>query len=254
MGRKKKKEESEIIYHTPLGTAFIPPEYDLGPDLSEPIEVTSLDDSFKRYITGYPYQITTTSSGGTSITRSYYPSHSYPYDTWSTTLSGGYFDDVFEKQKKEELDKVEIREKDYSTKGIHAVVCDNLADLSVNGILRTLSAIKGKLMLDVNPAIIHTIECFMTPKVRTNIVNASKKLSMYGKTRPIVARFDEYGRRLPDEIEFGIANGVKLNIVDPEEYGEFYLELKATEAKGGVTSQESYLTFDDVNVIEDLPF
>ena len=121
-----------------------------------------------------------------------------------------------------------VRKKSYNA-GEHIVACHDEKDLSIENVLKTLSAIKGKLMIDVAPIHIKTIECSITPQVRQNIVTASKKLKMYGKKRPIIARFDEYGNRLPDEIDLGTSQGITLKIVDPEKYGIFYFELKGIE-------------------------
>lgn len=118
------------------------------------------------------------------------------------------------------------------------VMCNNINDLTVDRVLKTLSIAKSKLMIECTPIHVKKIECSMTPLVRKNIISASKKLKMYGKKIPIVARFDEYGNKLPDEIEIdGINNGIILNFVDSNEYGEFYLELK------GIMSPKSSYDF-----------
>lgn len=131
-------------------------------------------------------------------------------------------------QEKEAMKDVEIISKKSSDKNECITICKNLEDLSVTRILQTLSAVKGRLMLDLSPKKVVKLECSMTPLIKQNIITASKKLKMYGKTRPIVARFDDWGNRLPDEINLGTSEGITLKIVDPEEYGEFYLELRAT--------------------------
>jgi len=64
----------------------------------------------------------------------------------------------------------------------------------------------------------------MTPSVRRSIVLASKKLDRYGKPRPITARFDEWGNRLPDEIRINGDKGITLKIVNDS---TDYLELEA---------------------------
>lgn len=129
----------------------------------------------------------------------------------------------------EEESKVNVVRKKSYNKGEHIVACCDEKDLAIENILKTLSAIKGKLMIDIAPIHIKTIECSITPQVRQNIVAASKKLKMYGKKRPIIARFDEYGNRLPDEIDIGTAQGITLKIIDPDKYGKYYIELKGIE-------------------------
>ena len=129
----------------------------------------------------------------------------------------------------EEESKVEVIRKESPVSGEHIVACCNEKDLAPENILKTLSAVKGKLMIDIAPINIRKIECCMTPQVRKNIVTASKRLKMYGKKRPIIARFDEYGNRLPDEIDIGMSRGITLKIIEPEKYGPYYLELKGLE-------------------------
>ena len=129
----------------------------------------------------------------------------------------------------EEESEVEVIRKESHNSGEHIVACCNEKDLAPENILKTLSAVKGKLMMDIAPIHVGKIECCMTPQVRKNIVTASKRLKMYGKKRPIIARFDEYGNRLPDEIDIGTSRGIILKIIEPEKYGPYYLELKGLE-------------------------
>ena len=151
----------------------------------------------------------------------------------------------------EEERSVNIVRKESYNSGEHIVACCDEKDLSIENVLKTLSAIKGKLMIDVAPIHIKTIECSITPQVRQNIVTASKKLKMYGKKRPIIARFDEYGNRLPDEIDLGTSQGITLKIVDPEKYGIFYFELKGIEFPRIEPTFEFEPSFIDG---DDLPF
>ena len=166
-----------------------------------------------------------------------------------------YFESDYDKIRKyfksEEEKSVNIvRKKSYNA-GEHIVACHDEKDLSIENVLKTLSAIKGKLMIDVVPIHIKTIECSITPQVRQNIITASKKLKMYGKKRPIIARFDEYGNRLPDEIDLGTSQGITLKIVDPEKYGIFYFELKGIEFPKIEPTFEFGPSFIDE---DDLPF
>ena len=131
---------------------------------------------------------------------------------------------------------------------VHMIVCKDEDNLSEENILKNLSSIKGKLMIDVAPIHVKCIECYMTPLVKSNIIKASKRLQMYGKKRPFIARFDEYGRRLPDEISIDTIEGMKLHILDPEEYGKYYFALRAIE----FPTIPSYDT--DTWYSEDLPF
>lgn len=174
--------------------------------------------------------------------------------TGTATASSITFRDYNELKKyfeSEEERSVNIVRKESHKSGEHIVACCDEKDLSIENILKTLSAIKGKLMIDVAPIHIKTIECSITPQVRQNIVTASKKLKMYGKKRPIIARFDEYGNRLPDEIDLGTSQGITLKIIDPEKYGIFYFELKGIEFPRIEPTFEFEPSFIDK---DDLPF
>lgn len=152
------------------------------------------------------------------------------YATTNTiTNSWGNYEDLRKYFESEEESKVNVVRKKSYNKDEHIVACCDEKDLAIENILKTLSAIKGKLMIDIAPIHIKTIECSITPQVRQNIAAASKKLKMYGKKRPIIARFDEYGNRLPDEIDIGTAQGITLKIIDPDKYGKYYIELKGIE-------------------------
>ncbi len=141
--------------------------------------------------------------------------------------------------------KIEEHREDNSDNRRYAVACHNYKDLSQERILKTLSIMKSKLMMECMPVHVKSIECKMSPMVKTNIINAYRKVSMYGKKTPFVARFDEYGRRLPDEIQIDTIRGVDLKIVDPDIYGENYLVFEAIIPTYEYNVTDSY---------EDLPF
>lgn len=168
-----------------------------------------------------------------------------------TSWSKSDYDKIRKYFESEEERSVNIVRKESYNSGEHIVACYDEKDLSIENVLKTLSAIKGKLMIDVAPIHIKTIECSITPQVRQNIITASKKLKMYGKKRPIIARFDEYGNRLPDEIDLGASQGITLKIVDPEKYGRFYFELKGIEFPRIEPTFEFEPSFIDE---DDLPF
>ena len=203
MGRKKKEEPE--IYHTPFGTTIRNPypEIDPVPYVAPP---------------SWVYEPSLTST---------------PWTTTSTTLRD--FDwkdhpDLIDRFMPEVKEVKAVSSTEKTPEGTaHMVTCRDKDNLSAENILKNLSAIKGKLMLDIAPIHIKHIECYMTPTVKDNIVKASKRLKMYGKKRPIIARFDEYGRRLPDEITIDTMEGMTVHIVDPESYGEFYFALRAVE-------------------------
>lgn len=245
MGRKKKKEEESTIYHTPFGSTTIPPYPEI--DLSSYIpytyetETTSLSDDIRRYITTtYPgTSITYTGSATGEQQTIYYPStHWEPFAT-TTTLD---YEDFMRKIGKEEEAKVNVISKKSVDSDEHIVCCKDMIDLSMERVLTTLSAVKGRLMFEIAPIHIKEIQCKMTPMVKRHIIDASKKLRMYGKKSPIIPSFDEYGNRLPDEIEIGDSRGITIQIVDPESYGVAYFELKAIEFHNPYLA-EDYLPF-----------
>lgn len=123
----------------------------------------------------------------------------------------------------------------------HKVYCDDKIALTTENILKTLASMRGKLMLDIMPIRIESIECSVTPEIKNRLLSASKKLKMYGKKPPLVVRFDEWGDRLPDEIRTEDGSGIQLKIVDPALYGELYFELRATEKM--VTDYDDTLPF-----------
>jgi len=246
MERKKKKEEEPEIYHTPFGSTVLPPPdyFEPRPYIIDPsymdvttMDVTTLGDTRRRYITTtYPGSTITYTGSTGDVSTVYHPAEHW--GSYSTTLD---YEDFMKEIGKEEETKVEIIMIKSSKKGEHIASCQNKQDLSVDRVLNTLSAVKGRLMLDVAFSRIQKIECSISPAVRKNIVTASKKLKMYGKTRPIIARFDDYGNRLPDEIELGTSNGVALKIVDPKIYKDYYLEIKVIEFSD--SEYEDYFPF-----------
>lgn len=208
----KKKENKNLIskdYKFNPDELPRPLPHEMAPDT---IEVTTLDDTYRRYIThpmgpDYVY-------GSSELV------WSSPYEPSALSMHD-YYDEMKRKYEKKVDEEMDINEIKSSRQGEHIWSCQNKEDLTVDRVLRTLSAVKGRLMLDVAPIHIEKIECSITPEVRANIISASKKLKMYGKKKPIIARFDEYGNRLPDEIDIsGTCDGILLKIVDPKEYGE----------------------------------
>ena len=107
-----------------------------------------------------------------------------------------------------------------------AVNCNNPRDFELDRILKNLSIMKSKLMLECMPVHLRNIECKMTPQVKDNLVKAYKKCNMYGKSLPFVARYDDYDNRLSDHVNIETLEGMTIQIVDPERYGEFYLEFQ----------------------------
>ena len=150
-----------------------------------------------------------------------------------------------EKIKKEDLPKVRMdkrREPQYMGER-YRVVCENSADLLPDRVLKNLSIVKSKLMMECAPYRIWKIECKMTPAVKQNIIKAYRRNNMFGKKTPFIARFDEYGRRLEDDVHLDTLEGMTINIVNPDDYGPLYLEFT------GLTEEPYSHSYE-----EDLPF
>ena len=143
---------------------------------------------------------------------------------------------------KEDKHKVSVSKKETHAKDERAVVCHDPKDLSVEHMLTTLSVVKGRLMMELLPNRVKRLECSVTPVVKQNIITAGKKLKMYGKEMPIIPHFDEWGNRLPDDIKIGDHSGIILKIVNPEDFGEFYYELRATIDPEDVNWYDSFDT------------
>lgn len=98
-------------------------------------------------------------------------------------------------------------------------------DLSVRNILDTYSIAKTMLIQTCETNKMLRVECRMTPAVRNNLKTAYKKLIMFGKDMPYVPCYDKFLEELPHKIDVERKSGVKIKILDPNEYGEYYFEL-----------------------------
>lgn len=142
--------------------------------------------------------------------------------------------------KKEEIPEMKVEEnREFGTSNYkYAVACHNYEDLLEKNILKCISIMKAKLMMECMPYYVKNIQCRMSPMVKNNIIMAYRKLSMYGKKTPFVARFDEYGRRLEDEIKIDTMRGMDIKIVDPDIYGQNYLVFETYINKSPVSDDE----------------
>lgn len=208
---------------------------------------------------GYTYEPhrwqTWTSSGDDGLSRTYTIHHdssgfASTVDIPSMWPSSMLDPDIVKKLEMEEP-KVSVSENDdpRSLTKRRAVACSHEPDLAQDRILKSLSAMKAKLMLQCAPVKIENIECRMTPAVKDNIIMAYRKLQMYGKKTPFVARFDEYGRRLPDEIKIDTIKGMTIKILDPEDYGKYHIEFEGIVRDAftyDVMRDYTYVDADDV--------
>lgn len=172
----------------------------------------------------------TVSTGDTIYPRSY----TYPPDPSSFTVDIPSMyphhiidPEIWRKLEMEEPKMSMREERDHRSLGRrYAVACSHEPDLTQDRILKSLSSMKAKLMMKCAPVKVENIECRMTPVVKNNIIMAYKRLEMYGKKTPFVARFDEYGRRLSDEVKIDVMKGMTIKILDPEEYGPYHIEFE----------------------------
>lgn len=164
----------------------------------------------------YPYTISTDDGWVRNI------HHTAP----SFDLTREYNEKILDLERKEDEKIVSERSKEpISTDEKHAVRCCDREVLRQDNILKLLSKMKGRLQLECMPVRVDHIECLMTPTVKENIIQAYRRVAMYGKKTPFVARFDEYGNRLPDEVKIETLQGVTIKIVNPDEYGEYFLQF-----------------------------
>lgn len=106
------------------------------------------------------------------------------------------------------------------------VQCTYPPDLDEHRILKSIAIMKSEMQMKCVPVKIDRFECRMTPAVKHNIISACRRLERYGKKTPFIARFDEYGRRLDDEVKIDTLRGMIIKIVDPIEYGTHYIQFE----------------------------
>ena len=189
------------------------------------------DESMEYSSWGYPLYSASTYNDfvrrGLSFTSDILGEAAGPSITWSTPpLSFEWGTPDYSRE--EDDIKVNVKETtDHSDDHtIFSVSTDDINDLEQGRILKCISIMKSKLMMKCMPVHVKNIECRMTPSTKENIINAYRKLEMYGKKLPFIASYDEYGRQLSDEIRIDTMKGMEIKIVDPEVYGNLYLELR----------------------------
>ena len=107
----------------------------------------------------------------------------------------------------------------------HSVKYNNEKDLCIERVLETLSIAKTMLIKECRTDHVKKVECKMTPAVRHNLESAYRKLMMFGKQMPYVPCYNNDFEELPHELKVENQLGVKITVVNPEEYGEYYFEL-----------------------------
>lgn len=209
MKRKKKKEEKPTVYNAPFGSIALSPLQE--PDLSPyTIDITGIGDTTKRFMTS------TYSGGYSGVSDGPY------YIDGPTIFSGGYTSSHLSAESSEQKDDC-VFKVTYMEDNNPAVTCSDIKWLSEHKILKTIEMMKHKLIAECKTMEIDHIECNTTKINYNTIRTACKKLKMYGKEKPIIASFDEFGNRLPDIIK--PLTGMTINII--EDQTDIKMTLKA---------------------------
>lgn len=196
----------------------------MDPEYPEYIETTTLRDTERKFtyeVTGAPYRPSTTyTSTITPGTSGYYNPYRYSYEgaitaDWDLDLS----EEPHVKLEKGWVERTGME--------LKRSICDSHKDLSPDRIFKTISIMKSKLMMTCAPYSVDHIQCKMTPEVKNNLINAYRKINMFGKKTPFVARFDEYGRRLSDDVQIDTLRGMDIMLVNPMDYGEHFISFEA---------------------------
>lgn len=124
----------------------------------------------------------------------------------------------------------------------YELICTDKESLSQTNVLRTLMRLKSEFVYNCAPYKMKDVKCKMSPIVKENLIKAYRKLHMYGKKLPIIVSFDEYGRRLPDQLQDDLAKGITVKIVDSEQKNNYFLAFDG--------EQDLRFTQDD----RDVPF
>lgn len=134
---------------------------------------------------------------------------------------------AMQKMKKGIVPQMEIQECREPTARGHkyAVSCDCVADLQPKQILKTISIMKSKLLMECAPHRVNSIMCRMTPAVKDTLIQAYRKSTMYGKS-PFIASYDEYGRRIGTDVKIETLRGMTIDILSPDKYSGLYISFE----------------------------
>lgn len=134
---------------------------------------------------------------------------------------------AMQKIKKGIFPQMEIQEyREPTTRGHkYAISCDNVTDLLPKQILKTISIMKSKLLMECVPYPVNSITCRMTPAVKDTLIQAYRKSTMYGKS-PFVASYDEYGRRIGTDVKIETLRGVTIDIINPDKHNDLYISFE----------------------------
>lgn len=113
-------------------------------------------------------------------------------------------------------DDIDVNIQNNSSETIWEVIYCGLEVLNENNILKIVERMKSKLLYVTSPYVIDDYICELTVAMKETLIKAHKKLKMFGKKKPTIAVFDEYGRRLPDKFSKGPLKGLIVKIVDKE--------------------------------------
>ena len=113
---------------------------------------------------------------------------------------------------------------------MYKISCVHSFLLTTQCVLKTLEKMRGILIAKSGPNLFVKYECDMSLTVKENIIRASKKSAMYGKKRPFIAKFDDFGRPLDDEARLKNLEGAVIRVLDfteeTDDKNYCYLELR----------------------------
>lgn len=113
-------------------------------------------------------------------------------------------------------DDIDVNIQNNSSETIWEVIYCDLEVLNENNILKIVERMKSKLLYVTSSYVIDDYICELTVAMKETLIKAHKKLEMFGKKKPTIAVFDEYGRRLPDKFSKGPLKGLIVKIVDKD--------------------------------------
>lgn len=134
---------------------------------------------------------------------------------------------AIQEMKKGVFPQMEIREyrEPFARGHKYAVSCDCVADLSPKQILKTISIMKSKLLMECAPHRVNSITCRMTPATKDTLIQAYRKSTMYGKS-PFIASYDEYGRRIGTDVKIETLRGMTIDILSPDKPDGLYIAFE----------------------------
>ena len=197
-------------------------------EFMEVLEGLSADTTgMSTYIPGRPMRKTYSTTKHDSVV---YPDESFDPLEDSYKLVDPTTEDVYEAFKKaikEHGETVTVHNSFTVSAESEAISCTDIKKLAPDHVLKQLSIMRSNLSRLCKNLIVDHINCRMTSETMESILHACRRLKMYGKEKPMIACFDEYGNRIQDKPNIETLKGAEIEIVPSNEYGPYFLEFKA---------------------------